>query len=527
MSERTVTPEDLDRLKSEREEADRRYLEALTALDSAAHSIEEYPHPPPALDEHQITPLNQLWNVVEQHPVETDGLKGRLRSAVWNVVGRSLQQQQQFNAALVDHLNRNIVTSRETQKSVASVIALFREHLSSFELHVMALLQRLTPYVDSKDLESAALLRRIAEDTRELVEFQGVHLADRGRDLIRVEVETKTELTRLDNELTRLANVINGIGDEMLKRWESSVTRDERLKGSIATVAGRFSTIEEALSTVRQSTQVLKREVERAMAAPGAAAGGVSGGTSATTTAPATAGDPLGLTVVDSHKYVGFENRFRGSEDEIRLRQRDYLRYFEGASDVLDVGCGRGEFLHLLRESGIRAHGIDINHEMVELCRARGLDASEDDALGYLSSREDASLGGLIALQVVEHLEPAYLMRFLDAAFLKMRPGSHIILETINPSCWFAFFESYIRDLTHVRAIHPDTLKYLLTASGFEPVEVQFRAPYPDHGKLRMITAPPEATLGQRAVSEVVSENADKVNRLLFGYMDYAAVGTK
>ena len=80
------------------------------------------------------------------------------------------------------------------------------------------------------------------------------------------------------------------------------------------------------------------------------------------------------------------------------------------------------------------------------------------------------SLGGLFAAQVVEHLEPDYLMRFLDAAYHKLRPGSKIVLETINPACWFAFFSSYIRDITHVRPLHPDTLQYFLRASGFQKV---------------------------------------------------------
>ena len=93
------------------------------------------------------------------------------------------------------------------------------------------------------------------------------------------------------------------------------------------------------------------------------------------------------------------------------------------------------------------------------------------DALGVPAALPDASLGGIIATQVVEHLEPSYLMRLLDAAARKLRPGAPIVLETINPACWLAFFSSYIRDLTHVRPVHPETLQYLLRASGFERVD--------------------------------------------------------
>ena len=160
---------------------------------------------------------------------------------------------------------------------------------------------------------------------------------------------------------------------------------------------------------------------------------------------------------------------------------------FKGASDVLDVGCGRGEFLDLLRENGISARGIDLNDEMAAVSRERGLDATAGDALSYLLAQPDGSLGGLFAAQVAEHLEPDYLMRFLDAAYHKLRPGSKIVLETINPACWFAFFSSYIRDITHERPLHPDTLQYLLRASGFQNVTVRYSAPYPDESKLQRV----------------------------------------
>ena len=140
---------------------------------------------------------------------------------------------------------------------------------------------------------------------------------------------------------------------------------------------------------------------------------------------------------------------------------------FAAQQDVLDIGCGRGEFLDLLRQQGVRARGLDINHEMVEVCRQRGLDASEGDALGYLRGLADESLGGIFAAQVVEHLEPDYLVRLLQRAGEVLRPGGVLVLETVNVACWFAFFQSYVRDITHVRPLHPETLAYFVRASGF------------------------------------------------------------
>ena len=127
------------------------------------------------------------------------------------------------------------------------------------------------------------------------------------------------------------------------------------------------------------------------------------------------------------------------------------------------------------------------------------------------------------SLQVVEHLEPAYLMRFLEAAYHKLRPGSKIVLETINPACWFAFFSSYIRDVTHVRPLHPETLQYLVGASGFQRVSVRYSAPYPDELKLQEVPAAERKT----AKDIVFNENVEKLNSLIFTYLDYAAIGER
>jgi hypothetical protein len=147
----------------------------------------------------------------------------------------------------------------------------------------------------------------------------------------------------------------------------------------------------------------------------------------------------------------------------------------------------------------------------------------EADAVSYLERQPDGALGGLFAAQVVEHLEPRYLNALLDLAFAKLRPGSPIVLETINPACWFAFFESYIRDITHVRPLHPDTLKFLLIASGFQQVDIRYRSPYPEHEKLQPIG--PHASLGDAV--ETLNANVERINRLLFTWLDYAAIGRR
>ena len=250
-------------------------------------------------------------------------------------------------------------------------------------------------------------------------------------------------------------------------------------------------------------------------------------------------GAPPVVGSTDSHKYVGFEDCFRGTPEAIGARLAEYAKHFAGASDVLDVGCGRGEFLDLLKARGITARGIDVNEEMVEICRGRGLKVDVADALAYLRAQPNESLGGLLAAQVVEHLEPAYLVQFLETVHHKLRPGARLVLETINPACWVAFFESYIRDITHVRPLHPDTLKYLVVASGFHDVDVQFRSPIEESGKLERLAAPVASGPGGPGVSDAAglraltdltrafNANMDRLNERIFTYLDYAIIATR
>jgi O-antigen chain-terminating methyltransferase len=200
---------------------------------------------------------------------------------------------------------------------------------------------------------------------------------------------------------------------------------------------------------------------------------------------------------------------------------------FEGAQDVLDVGCGRGEFLELLAGAGISARGIDLNHEMAELCRSRGLNITEADAVAYLSGIDDVSLGGVFAAQVVEHLQPSYLLRFLELAFHKVRPGGRIVLETLNPACWVAFFDSYIRDITHVWPLHPDTLKYLVLASGFSGAEVEYRSPVPERDKLQLLEVPRGSDETLVELADTFNANVERLNARMFTYLDYAVVAVK
>jgi 2-polyprenyl-3-methyl-5-hydroxy-6-metoxy-1,4-benzoquinol methylase len=277
--------------------------------------------------------------------------------------------------------------------------------------------------------------------------------------------------------------------------------------------------LSERVGLVEQRILALKREIER-----------LSTRGEQPESQPATS-HPFDATL-DAPTYVGFEDRYRGSQRDIRGRLEDYVPIFRSASNVLDVGCGRGELLDLLRQQGIAARGVDGNDAMVQLCRARGLEVERADALEFLEQQRDGSLGGLVAVQVVEHFEPRYLIRFLEAAYHKLAAGSPLVLETINPACWMAFFECYIRDVTHRQALHPDTLRYLVQTSGFTHVDVQYRSPVGEGDRLERIAdadllPAADGNNSLASIGSVVNAHADKLNARLFSSMDYAVVAKR
>ena len=145
----------LTRLERERQQADTLYNEALTALDRAVQGRPAMPDPPPPYDESKLTDLNKAWNILPSGAPPIDSsFKGRLRGFIWRLVGPSLDTQKQFNAALVDHLNRNVAAHREAQKAITTAIAVIRqqaEGLAQFEGRLIQYLQSVTLYVDTKD----------------------------------------------------------------------------------------------------------------------------------------------------------------------------------------------------------------------------------------------------------------------------------------------------------------------------------------------------------------------------------------
>lgn len=222
----------------------------------------------------------------------------------------------------------------------------------------------------------------------------------------------------------------------------------------------------------------------------------------------------------EAREYLAFEHRFRGASTDIRDRLAGYVEHFSGEGPILELGCGRGEFLELLREAGLDARGVDDNAEMVSACRERGLAVVEQDLFTYLKDVEEGSLGGIFAAQVVEHLPPAMLRETLTAAHRAVRKGGRIVLETVNTKSVVALIESFYRDLTHQKPLHPETLDFLLRSCGFSDVAIEYRSPVSERAKLLSVSR-------EDADARTLNDNFRKLNAFLFGDQDYAAIATK
>ncbi|MEW5861562.1 MAG: class I SAM-dependent methyltransferase [Cyanobacteriota bacterium] len=178
-------------------------------------------------------------------------------------------------------------------------------------------------------------------------------------------------------------------------------------------------------------------------------------------------------------------------------------------SPILDVGCGRGEWLELLQQSGYVASGLDLNRVMLNECISRGLEVIEGDVLNYMQSLPDSSLGAVTGFHIVEHLPFPMLLKLLDEARRVLQPGGLALFETPNPQNILVSSNNFYIDPTHLKPLPSTLLKFLLEHAGFEPVEVIYLNPYKDSYKVSG------------------SETSERFNQYFYGPQDYAVVGHK
>ena len=336
-----------------------------------------------------------------------------------------------------------------------------------------------------------------------LVRLLNAHLEHAARHHAR-ERELRDALVRYAQ---RVEPVMDARDDMRVAR---APTRAEQVLEAFGRRLGEMGRRLDGLLALRDRLEVLSEEV-----------GAVRASLEAAAPAPDVA-RPAARAARDS-AYTAFENRFRGSRDDVRARQADYVALLRDHAPVLDLGCGRGELLELLREAGIGARGVEGNAHAVRECREKGLDVAEDDLVEHLRRLERGRLGAVFAAQVAEHLPPAVLHAVLAEAHRALRPGGLLVLETVNAASALAFFDVFIRDLTHERPLHPETLRFMAAAAGFSEVRIELRSPVPDDVRLHLLPGgglPPP-------VVKALNENVERLNALLFAPLDYALVARR
>jgi SAM-dependent methyltransferase len=215
--------------------------------------------------------------------------------------------------------------------------------------------------------------------------------------------------------------------------------------------------------------------------------------------------------------YYDFENLFRGSEQEIKDRVKVYVSRFAesglGTPDmpIVDVGCGRGEWLDILREHRLLAYGVDGNSSMIATCLEKGLAVEEQDGIQHLRSLPNCSVGAVTAFHFIEHLPVGVLLSFIDEVLRVLKPGGVALFETPNPDNVLVGSATFYLDPTHQRPIPGALLEFLMQSRGFGSIEVQPLHPYPPEFLLDQSTCPAARIINER----------------LFGCQDYCLWASK
>ncbi|MBI5585437.1 MAG: methyltransferase domain-containing protein [Deltaproteobacteria bacterium] len=323
--------------------------------------------------------------------------------------------------------------------------------------------------------------------------------------LLKRQVEFNAETVRLLNQLVADYRFrVTALEQQLARQPEEERARQERW----AEFAGR-------IADLTQETRAQKIAVEELLS-----------GRTARTVAEAPSGPEAGADRLRAFEYLLFENRHRGAETEIQSRQRTYLAHFQQAGSVLDIGCGRGEFLELLQGAGIPARGVELNPEMVDRARGKGLDVVQGDGLEFLRNLADGELGGIFLSQVIEHLGPKILRELVRTAFLKLAPDGVLLAETVNPQCLTTFSGAFYVDLSHQNPIHPEAARFLWEMVGFRRVNILYVSPYPEEMRLKEMVRRDDESYADEIV-RVLNEDVRQLNDLLYGYQDYAVVGYK
>ena len=317
--------------------------------------------------------------------------------------------------------------------------------------------------------------------------------------------------TEINDQLVQLQNIL-------VFQLTSLRLRTEQSEHRFDDVEARLTALERRLNAGNAQGEELLARLQRL----------VEGQTAAGQAGPGAAREVAEVRAANrGAAYLVFEDLHRGSREEIKRRQAVYLPHFRLSvserAPLLDLGCGRGEFLELCRESGLAARGVDVNPAMVASCRELGLEVAEADGVEHLRTLAAGSLGGILLSQVIEHLSLDQLTELVALCAQKLAPGGVLIAETVNPQSLSTFAGAFYVDLTHNKPVHPEAARFLWRWAGLGEIQILYLSARSAEQQL-------EALPGGTGASEVAgafNRNVARLNELIYGPLDYAVVGRK
>lgn len=367
---------------------------------------------------------------------------------------------------------------------------LFKNYFESereYQSNLVRLLNDMTKYIDSRDAFIFwDLIKKIDYDVNKSLE----RIERIGDDQSAALISAERRVTELVNEALNRSQLLG----TSLNQMEQELKTIESVSRGLERIVGRISQERTTVAVATLAQESAQKTTEKSIPSK-------------------------------DYSYLLLENRYRGSEDEIKTRLSFYVPFFKNAeAPILEIGGGRGELQQLFKENSIASYSVEMDEAMVEASKEKGVDVRLGDGIAHLEAASDASLGGVIAVQVIEHLDQQTLRRLVQACLKKVKPGGKIIFETINTESMVALGRNYFRDPTHVFPLHPETMRFMLDLAGLKVTEIHKLSPYSPEASLQEIEMREFMTPRWSAAIEIMNRNIRRLNSLLYGHQDYCIV---
>ena len=453
--------------------------------------------------------LRECLQLNRQLLSEVESLRSQSQRDLENLMAVS-QSLSGYSQAVEKNLINN---TQNLQEKLHNLDQKWQERQQQNQDELQGEIQELEREMQSQIEQLAQKGDRIANQIQEGLQSQ-IEQLDQKRDRIANQIQEglQSQIEQLDQKRDRIANQIQeGLQTQIHHLDRELYQKTEQLQEYLETQ------IKDSNEKNFQNSHYLKIDLlqqKRLMNKFLEATAGAEGGL-ASEPAPIFAGE---LDHSLDAFYFAFEERFRGSREEINKRLEVYLprlreaQIAPGDSLILDLGCGRGEWLELLRDNGYRARGIDLNRVVIEQCQSRGLEVVEGDVIAYLQSMPDESVAVITGFHIIEHLPFEILVKLLNEAFRVLRHRGLVIFETPNPANVLVGSCNFYFDPTHRNPLPSLMTQFLVQYCGFAEVEILNLNPSDGF----------KADEGNE-----LDELSKQFNQYFYGPMDYAVIGYK